>query len=84
MTKQAHTRLTAILLHDRQKMNDLGALLYAHATEWGHDTYSIDAIILDNSKANDFEPIDGWGAKYYTLDAILKMVQAIEGVEVAL
>jgi len=83
MTK-AHTRLTAILLHERQKANDLKALLYMHATEWGHDTYSIDAIILDNSKANDFEKIDGWGGRYHTLDAILKMVQAIEGVEVAL
>jgi len=83
MTK-AHTRLTAILLHERQKMNDLKALLHAHATEWGHDTYSIDTIMLDNSKPSDFEHIDGWGAKYYTLDAILKMVQAIEGVEVAL
>lgn len=81
---KAHTRLTAILLHERQKTNDLGALLHAHATEWGYDTYSINAILLENSKANDFEPIDGWGAKYHTLDAILKMVRAIEGVEVAL
>ena len=82
MTK-AHTRLTAILLHERQKTNDLSSLLYMHAKEWGHDTYSIEAIILDNSNVNDFEA-DGCGAKYHTLDAILNMVRAIEGVEVAL
>jgi len=83
MTK-AHTRLTAILLHERQKANDLGALLHAHATEWGHNPHCIYATMLDNSKPSDYEPIVGGGAKYYTLDAILKMVQAIEGVEVAL
>ncbi len=82
MTK-AHTRLTAILLYERQKTNDLGALLHAHATEWGHNPHCINAVILDNSNVNDFEP-DGWGAKYHTLDAILKMVRAIEGEEVAL
>ncbi len=81
---KAHTRLTAILLHERQKTNDLSSLLYMHAKEWGHDAYSIDAIIIDNSKEIDYEPIDGWGAKYHTLDAILKMVRAIEGEEVAL
>ncbi len=82
MTK-AHTRLTAILLYERQKTNDLSSLLYMHAKEWNHDTYSIDAIILDNSNVNDFEA-DGRGEKYYTLDAILKMVRNIEGVAVAL
>lgn len=83
MTK-AHTRLTAILLYERQKTNDLGALLHAHATEWGHNPHCIYATMLDNSKESDYEPIDGWGAKYHTLDAILNMVRAIEGVAVAL
>ena len=80
---KAHTRLTAILLHERQKANDLSSLLYMHAKEWGHDAHLIDAIILDNSNVNDFEA-DGSGAKYHTLDAILKMLRNIEGVEVAL
>jgi hypothetical protein len=71
-------------LYERQKTNDLSALLHSYANEEGLNTYSIDAIIIDNSKVGDYEPIDGWGAKYHTLDAILKMVQAIEGVGVAL